>query len=192
MASLHDSPLLSDGGASYAPRDPDVARSTPKHGNDGNDGHDGGGVGVAVAGGGAGLFTARKERVFGGTAADRSLPCKLFSRAFDKANEEFEEREFDFVFRHGTLVLRVEEDRFGRVSPIVRITGYSFVLARTVQSESVSIRKGLYEGRSSNIRYRPCSLPPYITFLGATRHFPIIRLCMGRGAAVLDSRLWQA
>lgn len=57
--------------------------------------------------------------MFGGTPADRSLPCRLFTSGFKKENEEFEEREFDFMFRHGTLVLRVEEDHFGRITPIV-------------------------------------------------------------------------
>lgn len=136
MALSHDASVPSDGGAPYAPRDPDVATSTQKHDHDGHEGHDGSAVAAAVAEDGAGLFTARKERVFGGTAEDRSLPCKLFSRAFDKANEEFEAREFDFVFRHGTLVLRVEEDRFGRVSPIVRITRYSL---RCSQSQCLDV-----------------------------------------------------
>lgn len=61
----------------------------------------------------------QKGRVFGGTESDRASPCRLFTSGFVRENVVTEEREFDFVFRHGTLVLRVEEDRLGRITPIV-------------------------------------------------------------------------
>lgn len=69
-----------------------------------------------------GLSASQKGRVFGGTATDRSQPCRLFSQSFEKENAAFEEREFDFVFKHGTIVLRVEEDQFGRIAPTVSFT----------------------------------------------------------------------
>lgn len=64
-------------------------------------------------------FASLKERVFGGGADDRATPCKLFSADFERENAEAQEREFDFVFRHGTVVLKVEEDEYGRIVPVV-------------------------------------------------------------------------
>lgn len=64
-------------------------------------------------------FESQKERVFGGGAEDRAAPCKLFSADFERENAEAQEREFDFVFRHGTVVLKVEEDDYGRIVPVV-------------------------------------------------------------------------
>ncbi|CAN0136998.1 unnamed protein product, partial [Laminaria digitata] len=64
-------------------------------------------------------FASQKERVFGGGAEDRAAPCKLFSADFQRENAEAQEREFDFVFRHGTVVLKVEENEFGRIVPVV-------------------------------------------------------------------------
>lgn len=64
-------------------------------------------------------LVSQKGRVFGGGAEDRESPCRLFSSDFAKENAEAQEREFDFVFRHGTVVLRVDEDDFGRIIPVV-------------------------------------------------------------------------
>eukprot|EP00904_Undaria_pinnatifida_P008523 jgi/Undpi1/4800/HiC_scaffold_19.g08153.m1 len=69
--------------------------------------------------GNAESFASHKERVFGGGAEDRAAPCRLFSADFERENAEAQEREFDFVFRHGTVVLKVEEDDFGRIVPVV-------------------------------------------------------------------------
>lgn len=64
-------------------------------------------------------FASQKERVFGGGAEDRAASCKLFSADFERENAEAQEREFDFVFRHGTVILKVEEDEFGRIVAVV-------------------------------------------------------------------------
>lgn len=66
----------------------------------------------------------QKGRLFGGSAADRAAPCRLFRRDFARENAEAQEREFDFIFRHGTMVLRVEEDNFGRITPVVSGLGH--------------------------------------------------------------------
>ncbi len=60
-----------------------------------------------------------QDRVFGGGPADRESPCRLFGRDFERQNAEMDTREYDFMFRHGTIVLRVEEDESGNVSSAV-------------------------------------------------------------------------
>lgn len=55
-----------------------------------------------------------QARIFGGGPDDRASPCRLFGEEFERHNAEMEEMEFDFMFRHGTIVLRVEEDNFGK------------------------------------------------------------------------------
>eukprot|EP00903_Cladosiphon_okamuranus_P021054 g19341.t1 len=52
-------------------------------------------------------------RVFGGGVEDRASPCRLFCQAFEKMNADMEVREYDFMFRHGTIVLRVQESELG-------------------------------------------------------------------------------
>lgn len=59
-------------------------------------------------------------RIFGGGAEDRASPCRLFGHDFEKQNAEMEAREYDFMFRHGTIVLRVEEDDRGETSAEVK------------------------------------------------------------------------
>lgn len=80
-----------------------------------------------------GIFASQKGRVFGGTAGDRAAPCKLFSEDFAKDNAEAQEREFDFVFRHGTVVLKVEEDNFGRIVPMVSASKVTSILCRSTR-----------------------------------------------------------
>lgn len=60
-----------------------------------------------------------QDRVFGGGPADRESPCRLFGQDFERQNAEMDTREYDFMFRHGTIVLRVEEDESGKVSSAV-------------------------------------------------------------------------
>lgn len=50
---------------------------------------------------------------------DRASPCKLFGQEFAKRDAQMEDREYDFVFRHGTIVLRVAEDWQGNAVPVV-------------------------------------------------------------------------
>lgn len=57
----------------------------------------------------------KKARIFGGGPEDRASPCRLFSKQFERQNAEMEEMEFDFMFRHGTIVLRVQEDKSGNI-----------------------------------------------------------------------------
>lgn len=61
------------------------------------------------------VVSHKQARVFGGGPEDRASPCRLFGKEFEKQNAEMEEMEFDFMFRHGTIVLRVEEDKFGKI-----------------------------------------------------------------------------
>ncbi|CAM9149446.1 unnamed protein product [Scytosiphon promiscuus] len=60
-----------------------------------------------------------EARVFGGGAEDRASPCKLFGEEFAKQSARMEEREYDFVFRHGTIVLRVAQDLQGNAVPVI-------------------------------------------------------------------------
>ncbi|CAN0115568.1 unnamed protein product, partial [Ectocarpus sp. 12 AP-2014] len=61
-----------------------------------------------------------KRRVFGGSEEDRALSCGLFGEEFEMKNAEIEDsREYDFVFRHGTILVRVEEGVDGEVVPMV-------------------------------------------------------------------------
>ncbi|CAM9280440.1 unnamed protein product, partial [Hapterophycus canaliculatus] len=60
-----------------------------------------------------------EARVFGGGAEDRASPCRLFGQEFAKKDAQMEEREYDFVFRHGTIVLRVAEDGRGNTVPVI-------------------------------------------------------------------------
>ncbi|CAN0363232.1 unnamed protein product, partial [Ectocarpus fasciculatus] len=60
-----------------------------------------------------------KRRVFGGSEEDRALSCGLFGEEFEMKNAEIEDREYDFVFRHGTILVRVEEGVGGEVVPMV-------------------------------------------------------------------------
>ncbi|CBJ30147.1 hypothetical protein Esi_0177_0036 [Ectocarpus siliculosus] len=60
-----------------------------------------------------------KRRVFGGSEEDRELSCGLFGEEFEMKNAEIEDREYDFVFRHGTILVRVEEGVGGEVVPMV-------------------------------------------------------------------------
>lgn len=69
-----------------------------------------------------------KGRVFGGGGADRAAPCRLFRLDFARENAEAQEREFDFIFRHGTMVLKVEEDNFGRITPVVSVGTFLLLL----------------------------------------------------------------